>query len=244
MHERINQSKSDSAFDLFNNGAKSRQCSSSKMLNSSSKMVKCTKSRELALKIDGKRKVDAKERSSASSKKLRRSDLESGEGLRRSSRFSASKSVLADEIEVELGENASLKLVKSEMKSPSLVMAEKLGEFDEDMVLRRSPRCLPSSLAINDECDELELRSYSKRAKKKKVVQKVEPKEAKEKSKVKQNKEICFFIGEPVPEEEAIQKWGWRYQLKVIKLSSFFFVALAFACLYFKYTCVILNLPF
>ncbi|CAO2819693.1 unnamed protein product [Amaranthus hypochondriacus] len=227
MHERKNQdSKSDSAFDLFNNGAKSGQCSSSKMLNSSSKMVKCTKSRELALnsnsalKIDGKRKVDAKERSSASSKKSRRIDLENGEGLRRSSRFSASKSGLADEIEVELGENASLKLVKSGMKSPSLVMAEKLGEFDEDTVLRRSPRCLPSSLAINDECDEFELRSYSNRAKKKKVAPKVEPQEAKGKSKVKQNKENCFFIGEPVPEEEATQKWGWRYQLKNRRISS------------------------
>lgn len=26
----------------------------------------------------------------------------------------------------------------------------------------------------------------------------------------------CFFVGDPVPEEEAQQRWLWRYNMKVI----------------------------
>ena len=37
-------------------------------------------------------------------------------------------------------------------------------------------------------------------------------------SKAHKQKSVAFFVGEPVPDVEAREKWNWRYQLKVIHL--------------------------
>lgn len=36
--------------------------------------------------------------------------------------------------------------------------------------------------------------------------------------KQRKGKRVCLFVGEPVSETEAKQRWGWRYELKVWKL--------------------------
>ncbi|XP_052210528.1 DNA (cytosine-5)-methyltransferase CMT2-like isoform X2 [Diospyros lotus] len=43
---------------------------------------------------------------------------------------------------------------------------------------------------------------------------------ASSKKKVSKQKISCFFIGEPVPEEEAREKWLWRYELKESQKSN------------------------
>lgn len=37
-----------------------------------------------------------------------------------------------------------------------------------------------------------------------------------ERKEKKQQKTACWFIGDPIPEEEARERWAWRYELKVI----------------------------
>uniref|UniRef100_A0A803LTS4 Cytosine-specific methyltransferase n=1 Tax=Chenopodium quinoa TaxID=63459 RepID=A0A803LTS4_CHEQI len=145
--------------------------------------------------------------------------------MRRSPRFLGSESEIIVGIEVKLGKKTPLKLIKSVeceenegelgTDSPSLVSPENLGKMEEDRVLRRSPRGLPSSLAVDDERDEFEFGFSLKKAKKKKnKAPKVEPKASQVKVKVCGRREDCFFVGEPVSEEEALEKWGWRYKLK------------------------------
>ncbi|KNA23044.1 hypothetical protein SOVF_028590 [Spinacia oleracea] len=154
--------------------------------------------------------------------------IEEDKMFRRSPRFSAPESNTVVGIEVKLGKKVSLKLTKSVefeeieeelfgMESPSSPLPEKMGEIEEDKVLRRSPRGLPSSLGVDyDESDDFELGFSLKKPKKKKKKKapKEEPKVREEKINVCRRREDCFFVGEPVLEEEALQKWGGRYQSK------------------------------
>lgn len=152
--------------------------------------------------------------------------IEEGKVLRRSPRFSGSESETVVKIEVKLGKKTPLKLIKSAeceenegnlgMMSPTLLLPENSKDVEEEKVLRRSPRGLPASFAVEDECDEIALKISSKttRKKKKKKASKEEAKMVKEKSNVCGRTENCFFVGEAVLEEEALQKWGWRYQVK------------------------------
>lgn len=43
---------------------------------------------------------------------------------------------------------------------------------------------------------------------------------------------IAAFIGDPIPEDEAQKRWGWRYELKVVGLIFFGINAIKNFCMY------------
>ncbi|KAL9246969.1 hypothetical protein vseg_020446 [Gypsophila vaccaria] len=103
------------------------------------------------------------------------------------------------------------------VESGSESMEENVDIIDEEKVLRRSPRGLPSSLMIDDDLYDDDIKMLKK--KKKKIskdrlgsTNKLTLSSPIEKK--RQPSKKCFFVGEPVPEEEAQQRWGWRYELK------------------------------
>ncbi|GAB4834808.1 hypothetical protein Ancab_033076 [Ancistrocladus abbreviatus] len=96
---------------------------------------------------------------------------------------------------------------KSSAKSePNL--AGSAAKMLEEKLLRRSPRELTSSSMIDD----VEM----------KLLPKLKEQPAKEKIEVCSSNEMkqgngdsmCFFIGDPIPDEEARERWHWRYEMK------------------------------
>ncbi|XP_048500700.1 DNA (cytosine-5)-methyltransferase CMT2 isoform X2 [Beta vulgaris subsp. vulgaris] len=141
------------------------------------------------------------------SKKIKVDDRES---VRRSPRFSSSKSEKNAALEL-------MKYVECEESEGKLGMESVSLLIEEEKVLRRSPRELPSSLGVDDECDEFELGYSLKKTKKKKKKAPKEEEIIERREKiidVSETRKNCFFIGDPVPQEEALQKWGCRYQFK------------------------------
>ncbi|KAK9716133.1 hypothetical protein RND81_06G213100 [Saponaria officinalis] len=148
-----------------------------------------------------------------------------GKQLRRSPRVSPSKvenlgdngeeSVLRCLRELQLSYDIESRLG---VESGSESMEENVENIDEEKVLRRSPRGLPSSLMLDDDVYDDDIKLLVKKKKKKMSKDRLEGSNKLNLSppieKKRQASKKCFFVGEPVPEEEAQQKWRWRYELK------------------------------
>ncbi|KAH9606515.1 hypothetical protein KSS87_018905 [Heliosperma pusillum] len=115
---------------------------------------------------------------------------------------------------------------ESEIRSPSKSMDGNLEDIDEEKVLRRSPRALPSSLKLDDDVYDDDIKLLVKKKKKKMTKERIENSSNKihvlspiEKEKRRASSK-CFFVGDPVAEEEAQLKWRWRYELKNRRIKS------------------------
>ncbi|GAB2273363.1 hypothetical protein Dimus_008162 [Dionaea muscipula] len=194
---------------------------------------KCLRPREVTVSF-GKRKSscdvnpELSERLSPARKKLRSSDEDEQvslaeanvpmvweKSLRKSPRLSSSLDEKGHDHMVSIVPRPTSSFdEKSSLKSRNITSQNSTKILEEERVLRRSPRGLVSLSVIDDgdesnsESEPLPKRKKKQRCKNRGASGSIECKEGIQESE-------CFFIGEPLSDEEAREWWRWRYERKV-----------------------------